>query len=184
MCEVASDLSRRDDPTPEDVRHGLSDLTSQLPLPVKQMAARAPYSPHVPRSRSPVKPASLRSETMDVSKARTSKRVSIDVGKLPTKANKKRSSSTSNLNHIVTGSSTGARMATRSISPNQMLHTHSDVFLQSPPGGQNVPGNFQVPSEVLILPISKENASMAVSHEPSTAALWDFALLSQDEVGC
>ena len=186
VCEVASDLARKDDASPDNVRDNLSDLATQLPLPVKQMATKAAYSPHLSRSRSPVKPPPQRSDTMDALKTRASKRVSIETGRSPVKSSKKRSSSTSNLSQLSTGGSysSGSRTATRSISPNQMIHTHSFVIIQSPPGSQNSSGNFQIPSEVLILPISKENAANEAFHEPSTAALWDFALLSQDEVGC
>ena len=186
MCGITGAVAKKADSSL--VRDTLSDLRSQLPASVKQLASTAPYSPYslsLSTSRSPTKP-SQSSDTTDTStlgsKSSTRKRVDTVMGKSPTKS-KKRSNSTSNLNQVSLGGGLpgGSRTGTRSISPNQMLSTYLDVGgVRSPPGGQNPSGNFQVPSEVLILPISKENSSITSS--TPTMALWDFALLSQEEV--
>lgn len=187
MCGMTGAVAKKADSSL--VRDTLSDLRTQLPASVKQLASTAPYSPYslsLSTSRSSTKP-SQSSDTTDTStlgsKSSTRKRVDTVMGKSPTKSNKKRSNSTSNLNQISLGGGFpgSSRTGTRSISPNQMLSTYIDIGgVRSPPGGQNLPGNFQIPSEVLILPISKENVS--ISSSTPTMALWDFALLSQEEV--
>lgn len=182
---MADTLVRKSDPSPMCDR--LRDLKTQIPHPMKQLASTTPYSPHTLFPSTPRAPQPQRSDTVDIALGgklnTTRKRVSVNVGKSPVKSNKKRSSSTSNLNQILLGgsSSSGTRTATRSISPNQMLNTHSDGVTCSPPGGQIPPGNFQVPSEVLILPISKDSTTISSSQQ--NTALWDFALFSLDEVG-
>lgn len=184
---MADAAAKKDDSSP--IRDRLVDLKSQLPASVKQLASTSPYSPYSLSplvSRSPAKP-SQSSDPTDPStlgsKFSTRKRLSTDMVKSPTKSNKKRSNSTSNLHQMSVGGAYvgGSRTATRSISPNQMVSTYSEQGVRSPPGVQNPPGNFQVPSEVLILPISKGSASFT-SSSPAMA-LWDFALLSQEEVG-
>ena len=188
MCEVADDLTRKPDSSP--IRNSLRRLEMQLPQAMKQMANATPYSSPTHTSRSPTR--SLRSsDTLDVGLGGKGgghrKRVSADAGKFPLKLSKKRSNSTSNLSQIHVsvggpGHSTSTRTATRSVSPNQMLYTHSEVILRLSPGGQNSRGSFQVPLEVLVLPISNDSASVNVSPRSQAAAQWDFALLSQDEV--
>ena len=101
------------------------------------------------------------------------------------KMGKKRSYSTINLHVIASEGATppgNIRHLTRSISPKpQLVNTNADLAPSSLPGGQILPADFLVPSEVLIFPISAETASIGTSPLHKSALL-DFALLSEEEV--
>ena len=193
MCEMAGTLAAE---RPDSSLYArLDDLKTQLPPPMKQLASATPYllCSHVPPLvAAPTKPLTHRSDTMDpLSGGKTSTRKKdrareVDMVKSPMKQAKKRSSSTSNLHQTSLGGSYsgGNRVSTRSISPNQMLQTHPELSMRSPSGGgggQNSPGSFHVPAEVLILPLLKDMASIGGESRHNTA-LWDFALLSEEEV--
>lgn len=193
VCEVARDLSGKADAPPETA--DLGKLEAQLHQSIKQMSTSVPYlSPTLlPRSQT-LKPHQLRaSEASDAALGgggggggKTTggrKRASGDV-KSPAKPTKRRSSSTSNLNQVlVGGSSSGTRTATRSISPNSMLYTHAESPVRSNPRGRNSQEAFQVPSEVLILPVSKDGSAVNVRRQSGPVTQWDFTLLSEEEVG-
>ena len=189
MCEVATDLTRKTDSTPEASL--LGKLGMKLHQSIKQMATSVPYlSPSLPPRSRTMKPHSLRAADSGNAalggKPSARKRASGDV-KSPIKPTKRRSSSTSNLNQILVGgvSSSSTRTATRSISPNQMLYTHhhrSESLLHQNPRGQNSQGTFQVPSEVLILPVSKDGHAPSRRSQSGPVIQWDFTLLSEEEV--
>lgn len=161
----------------------IADLKKQLPSPMKQLSCSAPYALQPISFPGLGKPLPQRSESVEVQggKTATKKRVNTEMVRSPTKPGKKRSQSTNNINLVgASGAATssGSRTFSRSTSPKPLLYA-SESSLSSPPS-QNPPGNFSVPSEVLILPISTKVAAIGSLRQKTT--LWDFAILSEEEV--
>lgn len=163
----------------------IANLKKQLPSPMKQLSCPAPYALQPISFPGLGKPLPQRSESVEVQGGKTAtkkrERLNTEMVRSPTKTGKKRSQSTNNINLVgASGAATssGSRTFSRSTSPKPLVYA-SESSLSSPPS-QNPPGNFSVPSEVLILPISTKVAAIGSLRQKTT--LWDFAILSEEEV--
>ena len=200
--EVAKDLSRKSDTSP--VHDELKHLTKGMPTPMKQMATSSAYvlpslapliSTHSPTRQQPQRSSESQDPVTPASggeggggrgggKKKESGKSSARLGR------KSRSNSTSNLNQILItaaggGSVTNTRPSTRSISPNKMMMTHgveaTGSFVSPPSRGRG--RNLEVPTEVLILAVSKSSGRSSRGRVGGGGGdEWDFAVLSQDEV--
>ena len=205
VYEVAKDLSRKSDTSP--VHDELKHLTKGMPMPMKQMATSSAYfipslapliSTRSPTRQQPQRSSESQDPITPASGGEGGGRgggKKKETGKSSARSGRKpRSNSTSNLNQILItaagvggggGFATNTRSSTRSISPNKMTTTHgieTGSFVSPPSRGRG--RNLEVPTEVLILPVTKSSrrSSRASGGGGGGGDEWDFAVLSQDEV--
>ena len=183
LCVMVDALAEKADSA--HLHDRLADLKRQLPPPMMRLASPAPYALQPISFPGSVRPQPQRAESVEVQGGKTGtkrrERLNTEMVRSPTKTGKKYSQSTSSINLVGasgTTSSSGSRTFTRSTSPKPLLYASESSFSLFP--SQNPPGNFSVPSEVLILPISTDMAAIGSLRQKTT--LWDFAILSEEEV--
>ena len=184
----------------------ICSVLSQVLPPMKELATVSPYAFNnkpvvLPKPVQMTRQDSTDSaipQTPTKSSRRVKKRRSEQAAKAPPKVlfPKKRSNSISTLaltDVKFTLPSPRARAMTRSISPQSSLHVastgNSDRFVLPTQGStDSFALSFQLPSEVLILPVveadpGKGNGTGERTEGDGRNIQWDFDLLSEEEVG-